>query len=387
MNNRRLQTYPALLFALLTLTILYFPTDLIAGESYFQTNLVSSVPGMAKTTDPNMINPWGVSQGSATFLWVSDQGKNVATLYSGDGTAANLVVSVPTFGSNPFVQGPTGQVFNGTTGFDISTSGSATVPSLFIFDKLNGTISGWNPGSTGGLGSSVIAVNNNGLGDIYTGLALASMNGNSALYAADFKSGGGVDVFNSSFGSTGTLMDPNAPSGYAPYNVEAIGNSLFVAYSQVGSNGLPVIQQGDGFIGMYNLSTGVWSTLTSGGALNVPWGMALAPSQFGAFSNDLLIGNFGNGEINAFNPVTGAFVGTLDGLNGMPLTNDFLWSLYFGNGAKGFSSDTLYFTAGIDNQREGLLGEINVSPEPAPLLLLASGLLIVGLKRRLAAEP
>ncbi len=387
MNNRRLQTYPALLFALLTLTILYFPTDLIAGESYFQTNLVSSVPGMAKTTDPNMINPWGVSQGSATFLWVSDQGKNVATLYSGDGTAANLVVSVPTFGSNPFVQGPTGQVFNGTTGFDISTSGSATVPSLFIFDNLNGTISGWNPGSTGGLGSSVIAVNNNGLGDIYTGLALASMNGNSALYAADFKSGGGVDVFNSSFGSTGTLMDPNAPSGYAPYNVEAIGNSLFVAYSQVGSNGLPVIQQGDGFIGMYNLSTGVWSTLTSGGALNVPWGMALAPSQFGAFSNDLLIGNFGNGEINAFNPVTGAFVGTLDGLNGMPLTNDFLWSLYFGNGAKGFSSDTLYFTAGIDNQREGLLGEINVSPEPAPLLLLASGLLIVGLKRRLAAEP
>jgi uncharacterized protein (TIGR03118 family) len=342
---------------------------------------------MAKTTDPNMINPWGVSQGSATFLWVSDQGKNVATLYSGDGTAANLVVSVPTFGSNPFVQGPTGQVFNGTTGFDISTSGSATVPSLFIFDNLNGTISGWNPGSTGGLGSSVIAVNNNGLGDIYTGLALASMNGNSALYAADFKSGGGVDVFNSSFGSTGTLMDPNAPSGYAPYNVEAIGSSLFVAYSQVGSNGLPVIQQGDGFIGMYNLSTGVWSTLTSGGALNVPWGMALAPSQFGAFSNDLLIGNFGNGEINAFNPVTGAFVGTLDGLNGMPLTNDFLWSLYFGNGAKGFSSDTLYFTAGIDNQREGLLGEINVSPEPAPLLLLASGLLIVGLKRRLAAEP
>lgn len=341
---------------------------------------------MASFTDPNLVNPWGVSQGPATYLWVSDQGKNVATLYSGNGSAASLVVSVPTFGSNPVVQGPTGQVFNSTTGFDVSASGSGSVPSLFIFDNLNGTISGWNPGSTGGVGSSVIAVNNNSLGHVYTGLALASMNGNSALYAADFKSGGGVDVFNSSFGSGGTLMDLSAPAGYAPYNVVAMGSNLFVAFSEVGSNGLPVIQQGDGFIATYNLSTDTWSTLTSGGTLDVPWGMALAPSQFGAFSNDLLIGNFGDGGINAFNPMTGAFVGTLDGPNGLPLTNDFLWSLYFGNGAKGLSSNTLYFTAGIDNQTQGLLGEINPTPEPTTLWLLGSGLLIMAIRRRPAAE-
>jgi len=359
---------------------LFFPLLLRAQSDYNQTNLVSSVPGNASFTDPNLINPWGVSQGPSTPLWVSDQGKNVASIYTGNGSPLSLVVNVPTFGTGP-AQGPTGQVFNATNGFDIGGP-NGSVPSVFIFGNLNGTISGWNPGSNGGLTNSVIAVNNNSLGDVYTGLSMGTVNNNSMLFAADFKMNGGVDQFNSSFGSMGSLNDPNAPTGYAPYNVAVMNGNLFVAYSKVGANGLPVIQLGDGFVGMYNLSTDNWSTLTSGGNLDVPWGMTMAPSDFGKFSNDLLIGNFGNGWINAYNPMTGAWMGTLDGTNNQPLTNDFLWSLYFGNGAKGFSPNTLYFTAGIDNQTQGLLGAINPSPEPASLILLGSGLLGLAFSRR-----
>ena len=362
--------------------LLFFPQSTPAQNSYNQTNLVSSIPGNASFTDPNLINPWGVAQAPTSPLWVSDQGTNVSTLYNGNGSLNSLVVNVPTFGTGP-AQGPTGQVFNGTSGFELPGPNGA-VPAFFIFANLNGTISGWNPGSTGGLNNAVIAVNNNSMGDVYTGLSMGTVNSNPMLFASDFKKGGAVDVFNNAFGSMGSLSDPIAPSGYAPYNAAVMNGNLFVAYSKVGANGMPVIQLGDGFVAMYNLSTDTWSTVTSGGNLDAPWGMVVAPSDFGAFSNDLLIGNFGNGWINAYNPMTGAWVGTLDGTNGQPLTNDFLWSLYFGNGADGFSSNTLYFTAGIDNQSQGLLGAINPSPEPASLFLLGSGLLgLAFLRRRL----
>jgi len=333
------------------------PRPAVSNTMYQQTNLVSDISGLATATDPNLKNPWGVSFGPAGPFWVSDQVTNVATLYNGS-SVVPLVVSMPPAASNP--DGPTGQVFN--------SAGAGFGGNIFLFATLAGTINGWN----GGTSASVLATST---GAVYTGLAMATNPSGTFLYAAN--ANGNIDVYDSSVHPTtvpGTFTDPNLPAGYRPYNIQNIGGKLYVAYSKGVGAGLGVVSEFDANGNFLK------EVIAAGGALNAPWGMVIAPTGFGTFSNDLLVGNFGNGEINAFDPTTGAFLGTLEGTNGNPLVNSGLWSLSVRT-AGNFNLDAVYFTAGINGQQDGLFGSIApslVSPTPEPstlLLCFSSGLM------------
>ena len=351
-----------------------------ARASYIQTNLASDGFVSAAHLDPNLVNPWGIAFSATSPIWISDQGANLATIYNGSGTPQSLVVSIP--GSSTPPSGPTGQVFNsaGGTNFQIGAPGGGMVTSTFLFDTLQGTIDGWNPGSSSGAGAAEIAVTQPGA--VFTGLALDSSGGNNYLYAADSKSGV-VDVYNSTFANVtattfaGKFVDPSPIAGFVPFNVQNIDGDLYVEYAMLTPTGQPLP---GGYVDVYDASGNFIQRLATNGALEAPWGITLAPaSGFGPFSGDLLIGNFGNGQINAFNPTTGAYIATLDNANGTPITNSFLWALDFGNGAQGTSTDTLYFTAGLNNQHDGLFGAISFVPEPGTLGIVLLGLAMLAL--------
>jgi uncharacterized protein (TIGR03118 family) len=346
------------------------------ANSFTQTNLVSDIPGIAKTTDPNLVNPWGVSFSASSPFWISDNKTGLVTLYNGAGDIIPLVVTVPTPGAPP--SAPTGQVFNGNA----SNFGG----SHFIFATEDGTISAWSGGT-----SATLYVDNSPAGSVYKGLAMASFNGNSYLYATDFHNGT-INVFDSafmphSFGA-GSFTDPNLPSGYAPFNIETINGQLYVTYAkQDGAKHDDVSGPGNGLVDVFSLDGVLQTRLITNGALNSPWGMTLAPSSFGSFGGDLLVGNFGDGTINAFDPFTGNFIGQLDGTNGLPLVNLGLWDLTFGNGGNGGSRSDLYFTAGIPGpgkvEDHGLFGSIAPTPEPGTLALIGSGMLgLIAYRRR-----
>lgn len=349
--------------AVCTFAVAFAPTCLLA-DSFTQTNLVSDVPGLANNTDPNLKNPWGVSFSTTSPFWASDQATGVSTLYNGAGVPQPLVVTIP--GSTTPPSGPTGQVFNASTGFAVNGN-----PATFIFDNLNGTISAWNGGTTAMVEATTP-------GAIYTGLAQAG----NQLYAAN-SSAGRIDVFNSAWGATtvsGGFKDPNLPAGFVPFNIQNIAGNLYVTYAQLGPGGSPMP---GGVVDEFDANGNLLKRVAangSGGSLFAPWGVVIAPSGFGSFSNDLLIGNFGNGEINAFDATTDMFLGTLDGADGKPIVNDFLWSLETRN-APGFNSNALYFSAGINNQQDGLFGEITEVPEPATIFGTAFGLGALALVR------
>jgi uncharacterized protein (TIGR03118 family) len=355
--------------AALTLLLAVTP-KLVGGTLYTQTNIVSNSSATpASFTDPNLVNPWGqVSNGGSPF-WVSDQGTGLSTLYSTPpGTPRSLVVSIP--GGNP-----TGIVAN-TAGFNVNGS-----PAAFIFATLGGTIAGWNgtPTLTNAVTEATVP------GAVFTGLAQNSSG--TFLYASDFQNGK-IDVFNSTYTQvslSGSFTDPNLPAGYSPYNIQLVNGRLYAEYAPIGSNGLPVVGLGNGVVDVFDTNGNFMQRLISNGQLNVPWGIALAPSSFGQFGGDLLVGNFGNGWINAFNPTTGAFVGTLDLANGTPFAEPALWSLDFGIGGNGGTPGVLYFTSGLTlSQTGGLLGSLAApTPEPATLTLIGTGLIgLLGLRRR-----
>jgi uncharacterized protein (TIGR03118 family) len=343
------------------------------ASDFTQVNLVSDIPGVALTTDPNLVNPWGVSFSPSSPFWVSDNGTGLSTLYNGDGAIQGLVVTVP---APSGTSAPTGQVFNGTP----SNFGG----SHFIFATEDGTISAWSGGTNAALEYT------SPLGAVYKGLAIGIDGTSTNLYATDFHNGE-IDVFNSSFAKIsvpGGFTDPNLPAGYAPFNIENIGGKLYVTYAQQdAAKHDDVAGPGNGFVDVYDTQGNLLERLVSNGSLNSPWGMAVAPSTFGSFANDLLIGNFGDGTIGAFDPVTGQFLGDLDGPDGKPLVNLGLWDLTFGNGGNGGSANDLYFTAGIPGNGEvedhGLFGRIAATPEPGTLALIGSGLLaLIAYNRR-----
>ncbi len=347
-----------------------------AAQGYSQTNLVTDNQAVAQAqiTDPNLKNPWGIAFSPTGAFWISDNGTGVSTLYSGDSNGAALktvplVVTIP--GVPTGAQGsPTGQVFNGNS----SLFGGAA----FITSSEDGTLAAWK----GAFGSTAqLAVTTPGA--VYKGLAIAG----SSLYAANF-SQNTISVFDSSFAPAtlaGSFTDPNAVAGYAPFNVQNLGGNLFVTYAQqdaakfneVDGTGLGYVDEFN-LDGTFNKRIGTGSALTAGGtdALNAPWGLALAPSSFGQFGGDLLVGNFGSGQISAFDPASGAFQGVVSDALGKPLVNDGLWGLTFGNGGGGGSKGTLYFAAGINGEQDGLFGSIAPAAVPEASTTISFGALL-----------
>ena len=341
---------------------------------YTQTNLVSDVPNLAANTDPNLKNPWGVAFSATSPFWNSDQVTGVATLYNAAGVPQALVVTIPGSAAPP--TGPTGMVFSNISGQFLVGSTAAT----FIFDNLNGTISGWN----GGAGTTAVQMAATA-GAIYTGLASGSAGGSNFLYAANSGPGGRIDVFNSSWtnvtGTTfaGKFTDSNLPAGFVPFNVQNIGGNLYVTYAQLLPGGIPLP---GGFVDEYDSGGNLLKRIASDGSLFAPWGIVVAPSSFGPFSNDLLIGNFGNGEILAYDATSDMFLGTLNGANGQPLVNDHLWALETRLPGGTFDPNAVYFSAGINDEADGLFGQINANtPEPASIIGTATGLLALALAR------
>jgi uncharacterized protein (TIGR03118 family) len=321
---------------------------------YRVVNLVSNVSGVAAVTDPNLVDAWGISNPGSPF-WVSDHGDGLSTLYASTGVASATVVTIPSAGSG--AGRPTGQVQNSAgAAFTLANGANAS----FIFATEDGLIVGWNSGSAK-LGE--VKANNSGAGAVYKGLAIGTSAAGGTLYAANFNSGH-VDTWGPGFAPitlAGSFIDPAIPTGFAPFNIWNLGNSLYVEYAkQNATKTLDVAGAGNGYVSVFDLNGNLLSHLISGGPLNSPWGVAIAPANWGAFGGALLVGNFGDGHINAFNVQTGVPLGAPQDSTGNPIEISGLWGLLFGSGTKS-DGNTLYFTAGIPNGSSvasGLLGSI-----------------------------
>ncbi len=343
-----------------------------SANDYAQLNLTSDLPGVAANQDPNLVNPWGLVSSPTSPFWTSDNGTGLSTIYPGSGKPAGLVVTIPPGPGSGATADPTGIVFN--TGIGAGTFAK----SAFIFATEGGSIAGWGGGLTATTEATGVA------GSVYKGLGISS-SGN-MLYAANFGKSR-IDVFDSNFHavtlSPNAFKDPTLPSGYAPFNVQNINGLLYVTYAATAGGHDEVDGAGLGFVDVYNTNGVFQKRLASQGALNAPWGLALAPtSGFGALSGDLLVGNFGDGRINAYDPTSGKFEGALEGPNGNPISIAGLWGIDFGNGAAGTSVDGLYFNAGIpspggtDVESHGLFGELTPTPEPGSFALFGGGLIL-----------
>jgi uncharacterized protein (TIGR03118 family) len=341
--------------SVIALALYLLSATAIAG-SVVQTNLVSDVSGLAANTDPNLQNPWGIAFSATSPFWVSDAGSNLSTLYNGAGVPNSTAVSVP--------GGPTGQVNNsaGAGNFLVGTS-----LSNFIFDTLGGSIYG-----NVGLSPTSATLEATVPGASFTGLAIDNNGSGNFLYAANNAGAGGIDVFNSNWGATtlsGSFTDPNLPTGYVPFNIQNINGSLYVEYENPASERT----LGSGVVSVFDANGNfITELIGAGGQLDAPWGVVIAPAGFMGFAGDLLVGNFGNGEINAFNPTTGAFIGTLTDSSGNPIVNQNLWALAVRTGGA-FNTSAVYFDAGINHQADGLFGELTSTPEPGSLITGAFG--------------
>ena len=360
------------------------PRSAWAAPEFVQTNLVSDIPGVAKFTDPDLIDAWGVSYTPTSPFWISDNGTGLSTLYNGAGVKQGLVVTIAPPAGQPGPAAPDGQVANaGGTGsaFDV-TQGGKTGSSRFIFTTEDGTISGWSPGVNPT--QSVLAVDNSngGTGAVYKGLAIGTSGGVTRLYAANFRSGQ-VEVYNQNFQLISTFTDSTVPAGYAPFNVQVLNGQLYVTYAlQNAAKHDDTPGAGFGYVDRFNLDGTGMTRLVSNGQLNAPWGLAIAPTGFEGLAGDLLVGNFGDGTIDAYNPITGAFIDELLGVGGKPLAIDGLWALTPGNGGSAGSPNAIYFTAGPNDESDGLFGVLTV-PEPASTALLLTGLGgLLALRRR-----
>jgi uncharacterized protein (TIGR03118 family) len=322
--------------------------------AYLQTNLVSDLPGMAAHTDSNLVNPWGIAIGGNSPFWIADNHTGRSTLYDGSGTPLSRVVTVPP-AAGETEGSPTGIVYNSTNDFQIAPGFVAR----FIFATEDGTISGWEGGT-----NAFLEVDNSASGAVYKGLAIGNNGTSNFLYATNFREGR-IDVFDGAFAPTtlaGSFSDPTIPTGYAPFNIQNIGGVLYVTYALQdvdAHDDVPGL--GHGFINKFDLNGNFITRFTSQGTLNSPWGMAAVFSGFSVFTQALLVGNFGDGRINAFDPTTGAFLGQLADTSGHAISIEGLWGLQTTNSF--FQSvGVLHFTAGIAGpdqvEDHGLFGYI-----------------------------
>jgi uncharacterized protein (TIGR03118 family) len=329
---------------------------LTTGITYHQHNLVSDLAGMADHTDTNLLNPWGLAFSTTSPFWISDNHAGLSTLYNSSGTPQSLIVSIPppTGGTPP--SAPTGMVFNNTTNFQVTPGNAAR----FIFSTEDGTIAAWNAGT-----NAALKVDNSTNSAIYKGLAIGSSGGTNYLYATDFHNGK-VDVFDGNFATAlaGSFADATIPAKYAPFGIQNIGGLIYVSYAMQDANAKDDVPgAGHGFVNVFTGAGQLVQRFASQGVLDSPWGLALAPKGFGAFAGSLLIGNFGDGRINAFDPASNAWVGRVLDTNSAPLMILGLWALAFGNGGNGGDAHTLYFTAGIPGpgalEDHGLFGSLS----------------------------
>jgi uncharacterized protein (TIGR03118 family) len=326
------------------------------SDGVTQTNLVSDQPGKAEITDPNLVNAWGISRGPDSPVWVSNAGTGTSTLYSG-AVKGSPVVAAP-MGSPLIVKvpggPPTGQTFNtASSGFLVP---GTNAPANFIFATIGGTIAAWNPAS-GTQAATVATVP----GAVYTGLTESPSPFGPLLLAADFHDNR-IDVFNSSFQKldvASLFRDRSLPRNYAPFNVQVIGNDVYVTYAkQDADKQHDVAGSGLGFVDKFTTFGTLEQRVASHGALNAPWGLVIAPQDFGKFSDDLLVGNFGDGTMHAYNPRNGRFIGTLTDTHGRVIKIDRLWGLVTGDPVAG-GPNSIWFSSGPNDERHGLLGILN----------------------------
>jgi uncharacterized protein (TIGR03118 family) len=369
-----------------------------AADGFTQNNLVSNMAGLATTTDSSLVNPWGVSFANGSPVWISDQGTQTSPLFSvtgstGVGNAPLFTVNIPPAGAS----GPTGQVANAMgAGFAVNNGGNGA-PAAFIFANLNGSISAWN-----GTPLTQAFTQTTVSGASFTGLAINHTD--TELFAANTAGAGGIDVFNNAFqqiSMPGAFMTPTAVSakGLVPFNVTDLGGNVFVTYAPSGHTAQTMATAGQGAVVEFSESGGVEKTITNN-ALASPWGVAIAPSSFGQFGGDLLVGNFsfvpGMADvINAFNPLTDALVGSIDVNPGAGNTAGGLWSLVFGGSMSDGTPDTLFFTDGINRETGGLFGSLTAAPgslsavpEPSTWAMMLAGfggLALLAARRRRAS--
>jgi uncharacterized protein (TIGR03118 family) len=342
--------------------------------TYVQTNLVSNLPGTV-TTDPNLQNAWGVANAPGGPLWVSDNNSGLATLYDGVGHIIPLVITIPLPPGTapPPPAAPTGLVWNPNSGSQFIIPGTKA-GAIFIWDTEDGTIVGWNPAVdpiVAGQSTATLIVNNSGTnGAVYKGLAFGTNVHGNFLFATNFRAGT-VEAYDTTFKLTkldGDFTDPNIPAGFAPFGIANVDGDLFVTYARQNSTKDDVVPgAGQGFVNVFSTDGKFLRRFATGGVLNAPWGVTRATQGFGQFSGDILIGNFGNagefaGRINAFS--NHEFEGPLRNQQGQPISIDGLWSLVFGTFAAS-DGDTLYFTAGPNNQKAGMFGKLTPA---APLV-------------------
>ncbi|HVO98853.1 MAG TPA: TIGR03118 family protein [Bryobacteraceae bacterium] len=343
------------------------------GNVYVQHNLVSDVPGLADVTDPNLVDPWGLSFSTTSPFWVSNHGAGNTTVYNNASSAGitvtSTLVTIPSGFGGPTPSAPTGQVQNNTSGFLLPNGTKAS----FIFCTEDGTVSAWNGGKT-----ATVMIDNSAAGTVYKGMAIGSTSAGPLLYLANF-SYGTIDVLDTNFKLTtvpGGFGDANLPAGYAPFNIWPLNGSLYVMFAKQDArkkNDAP--GPGNGVVDVFDFNGNFLQRLAAGGPLNSPWGVAMAPAGWGAFSNSVLIGNFGDGKINSFDPATGKFLGALQDSTGAPISIQGLWAILFGNGASGGDNHYLYFTAGIlsGGAQHGLLGSIAPPAQVMAVQNAASG--------------
>jgi uncharacterized protein (TIGR03118 family) len=335
-------------------------TDGRAGNSFAVRRLVADQAGHAAATDPNLVNAWGLAAGPTSPWWVNAADSDVSTLYDGTGAIVPLVVDV--------AGGPTGLVFNGGSDFVVS-DGSASGSSLFLFSTEGGTIRGWNPNvplpSTST--QSFVVADRSGVDANYKGLAIASTADGDFLYATDFHNAR-VDIFDGTFNvvsTSSTFVDPGIPDGFAPFGIQTIGDTVFVTYAKQDADAEDeIVGGGRGFVDAFGTDGAFLDRVATRHRLNAPWGLAMAPADFGRFSGDLLVGNFGDGQIHAFRQAAnGSYhvVGVLRNRHGRVLSIDGLWAIAFGNGDAAGPSNALFFTAGPDDEAHGLFGRLTAT--------------------------
>ncbi len=362
-----------------------------AADGFTQNNLISNIAGLARTTDTQLVNPWGVSFANGSPIWISDQGTQTSPLFAvtgstGVGNAPLFTVNIPPAGAS----GPTGQVANAMgMGFDVGNGGNGKSAN-FIFANLNGSIAAWN-----GTPLTQAFTQTSVAGASFTGLAINKAD--TELFAANTAGAGGIDVFNNAFQQMteplGAFATPTAVSakGLVPFNVTDLGGNVFVTYAPSGHTAQTMATAGQGAVVEFSESGAVENTITNN-ALASPWGVAIAPMTFGKFGGDLLVGNFSfvsgvADVINAFNPVTDALVGSFDVNPGANNTPGGLWSIVFGGSMSDGNPNTLFFTDGIDGEKDGLFGSITAVPEPSTWAMMLAGfggLALLAARRRRA---